>query len=85
MRYKSETGIIPGLPVKPVLMRIKKRKGANDMPKKIIIGFQTSEEIKKEAIKAAKNYKIDGVASPMTLSGFCRVAVLKFLAEEIKR
>ena len=55
------------------------------MPKKIIIGFQTSEEIKKEAIKAAKNYKIDGVASPMTLSGFCRVAVLKFLAEEIKR
>jgi len=55
------------------------------MLKKIIIGFQTTEEIKKEVIKAANNYKIDGVASPMNISGFCRVAVLKFLAEEIKK
>lgn len=52
------------------------------MPKKIIIGFQTTEEFKKEAILAAKNFKIDGISHPMNLSGFCRIAVEKLLAKE---
>ena len=52
------------------------------MPKKIIIGFLTTEDFKKEAISAAKNFRIDGVSHPMNLSGFCRIAVEKLLAKE---
>lgn len=45
------------------------------MPKKIIIGFQTTEEFKKRAIKAGKDFKSAGLSCPLNLSGFCRVAV----------
>jgi len=55
----------------------KNKKGDRRMPKKIIIGFQTSEEFKKRVVKACKNYEYDGVA--ITLSMFCRIAVSKLL------
>ena len=49
------------------------------MPKKIIIGFQTSEKFKQRVISAGLNYKIDGVSNPVNLSMFCRIAVAKML------
>ena len=49
------------------------------MPKKIIIGFQTSEEFKKKVIEAGKKYKMDGVPNPVNISMFCRIAVRALL------
>jgi len=54
------------------------------MPKKIIIGFQTSEEFKKKVIEAGKKYEMDGVANPVNLSMFCRIAV-RALLNKIKK
>ncbi len=51
------------------------------MPKKIIIGFQTSEEFKNRVIKAGLNYRINGVLQPVNLSMFCRIAVARLLSE----
>jgi len=48
------------------------------MPK-VIIGFQTNEEFKARVIKACKNYESDGAANPLSLSMFCRIAVVKLL------
>ncbi len=50
------------------------------MPK-VVIGFETNEEFKKRVIEAGKKYKIDGVANPINLSMFCRIAVAKLLNE----
>ena len=49
--------------------------------KKIIIGFQTSEEFKQRVISAGKNYKIDGITNPVNLSMFCRIAVAKLVSD----
>ena len=49
------------------------------MTKKIIIGFQTSEEFKKKVVEAGKKYKMDGVPNPVNLSMFCRIAVRALL------
>ena len=46
---------------------------------KVVIGFETSKEFKERVIEAGKNYKIDGVANPVNLSMFCRIAVAKLL------
>ncbi len=54
------------------------------MPKKIIIGFQTSEEFKKKVIKAGKKYKMDGMSFPVNISMFCRIAV-RALLNKIKK
>ena len=51
------------------------------MPKKIIIGFQTSEGFKERVIKAGEKYKIQDVPNPVNLSMFCRIAVSKLLVE----
>ena len=48
---------------------------------KVVIGFETSKEFKERVIEAGKNYKIDGVANPVNLSMFCRIAVSKLLNE----
>ena len=50
------------------------------MPKKVIIGFETSKEFKQRVIKAGKQYKIDGVGNPVNLSMFCRIAVAKLIS-----
>jgi len=49
--------------------------------KKIIIGFQTSEEFKQRVIEAGKNYKTDGASTPINLSMFCRIAVAKLVSD----
>ena len=51
------------------------------MPKKIIIGFQTDKEYKERVIEAGKNFKMGGVAQPINLSMFCRMAVSRLLNE----
>ena len=76
-QYKIRNRVIPGLPVWPVLMRMK---GGDNMPK-IIIGFQTGTEFKKRVVKAGKNYKIQGISNPVNLSMFCRIAVAKLVSE----
>jgi len=58
-------------------------KGGSDMLK-VVIGFETSREFKERVIEAGKNYKIDGVANPVNLSMFCRIAVAKLLNETEK-
>ena len=55
-----------------------KKKGGNDMPKKII-GFECSQEFKDRAIKAGQNYQIDGNKQPVSLSMFCRIAVANLM------
>jgi hypothetical protein len=55
------------------------------MPKKIIIGFQVSEEFKKKVIEAGKKYKMeDGMSFPVNISMFCRIAV-RALLNKIKK
>lgn len=50
------------------------------MPK-VVIGFETNKEFKERVIKAGKNFKIDGIASPVSLSLFCRIAIARLLNE----
>jgi len=50
------------------------------MPK-VIIGFQTSETFKARVVEACKKYQSNGVANPVKLSMFCRIAVAKLLVE----
>jgi len=48
---------------------------------KTIIGFEVNKEFKERVIEAGEKYKIDGVANPVKLSMFCRIAVAKLLNE----
>ena len=51
------------------------------MINKAIIGFEVSEEKKKEIIEACKNYQIDSIKMPLKISQFIRIAVEKLLKE----
>jgi hypothetical protein len=55
--------------------------------KRIIIGFETTEEFKSRIIKAGKNYKVNGIPFPLKLSAFCRMAteiLMRKVEDEIK-
>ena len=51
-------------------------------PKRIMVYFQADQEFKDELIKAGKSFKADGISCPLSISGFCRIAVEKLIAEE---
>ena len=52
------------------------------MVKKSIIGFEVSEDKKKEIIEAANNYKSNNINMPLKVSQFIRVAIDKLLKEK---
>ena len=49
------------------------------MTKKVVIGFEVPETFKTRAVKAAKNYRIDGILQPVKLSMLCRIAVTNLI------
>ena len=54
------------------------------MPK-VIIGFQSTKEMKERVIKAAKDFEFNGTPYSLNLSGFCRLATFRLLDEVEKK
>jgi len=55
------------------------------MDNKTVIGFEVTEEKKKEIIGACKKFKIDKISVPLKVSQFIRMAVDRLLDEALRR
>ena len=51
------------------------------MKKECMIAFKVTKEIKDKIIKLASQCKTTDTLQPLTLSNFCRIAIVKYIDE----